>query len=400
MTEDEFEIFHGERRKRGLVDFFDEGTVMKHETTPGENPYWEETKRIYYEQPPKLQKTYRLTTIYYQKLKKEHKHLFYIPVKSLVTRRDSNDGSTEDTKERDETVRLLRKRAVVTQNEESGARAKKRKVDFIASHSKERADGSTVPNENAGSTESPLVPPAGPLLQLPTGSAKVYTRLSADKTKVWKGPYKQGRMNLVLFFHRAMRDVLGDAHTLEVECRQPYLAFPLLKGARVGEIEITKRDFNDVISKVEVREGDFVLRESLGVLQCHKMGADRLKNLPVTFWVHFVWRFCLNVGDTGLYNAITDDELSFVFGIDMEERRARVAENSLVGFLFCKMPAKAYVQEIWNCLKTNKTELEKLVNMPVNYAGLDRLAEMYNASFDRALFVGRLKLVREAVNNL
>ena len=207
-------------------------------------------------------------------------------------------------------------------------------------------------------------------------------------------------MNITLFFHKALKTVLEDPHTLDVESKGPYLIFPMLKGANVIQMKTTKKDFTDVIAKTEVKDGKFVLREDLGIVQCHKMGSQKLKLLPMTFWVHFVWRFCLNVGDSGLYNAITDDSLSFLYGIHMEESRKRVAEKSLVGYLFTKVPSKVYVQDIGNCLKKNKNELVELVNKPINYARLDKLAKMYSVSYDRSLFIERIKLVRHAAQNL
>ncbi len=397
MTDEEFDDFHGERQQRGLKDFFDEGTVMKHECTPGENPYWEETKKIYFEQPPKLQKTYKLTVVFYQRLKRENKELFH---KSEPKKKNSDaaEGDVDDGD--DEPLSLL-----------TGRRMRKRKID-AENGGDDKKGGPTGPKRTKTTNQEPEpknkakdsnsqeVAPSGPLLQLPTGSAKVYTRLSADQSCVWKGPYRRERMNLVLFFHNAMKTVLGDPHTLDIQCREPYLVFPILKGAGVKEIEITKKDFTDVIAKKEVKDGEFVLRESLGVKQCHKLGADRVKEFSISFWGHFVWRFCLNVGDSGLYNAITDDQLSFLFGIDMEEHRNRVAEKHLVGFLFSKAPAKPYVQEIWKCLKAKKAEFSKLVNKALNYAGLDKLARMYDVTYDRSLFIERIKLVREAVSKL
>ena len=421
MTDEEYDNFHGERNKRSLRDFFDEGTIMNHQSCPDENPYWEETKKIYNEQPPKLQKTYRLTTIYYQKLKEEHKELLYKAEEKGRKSAENGVGTTDGNQDSITSVdRVTRKRSAsikddkkVKAKQTKGPVTKKRKMD--PAYEKRKAElknlleGNTNSDSNSDSDFRDVKPtastasvdvPQGPLLQLPTGSAKVYTRLSADQKKVWKGPYRKERMNIVLFFHKALKDVLGDPHTLDIECQEPYLIFPVLKAVSVNEIQITKRDFTDVISKKEVKGGEFVLRESLGVVQCHRVDENKLKRFPATFWAHFVWRFCLNIGDSGMYNAITDDKLSFLYGIDMEEYRNKVTENDLVGYLFSKTPAKPYVKEIWSCLGNNKTKLEKIVNKPVNYAGLDSLAQKYNVFYDRTLFIERIKLVRHAMLRL
>ncbi len=130
-----------------------------------------------------------------------------------------------------------------------------------------------------------------------------------------------------------MKDVLGDPHTLKLEQKGPYLIFPLLKGSDVTEIKVTKQDFRDVISKTEVKDGEFVLRESLGVIQLHRVGVENLKKLPASFWAHYIWRFALNVGDSGLYNSITDHQMSFLYGIDMEEYRGSLKDHTLIGLV-------------------------------------------------------------------
>ena len=411
MTDEEFEHFHGERRKRGLIDFFNEGTIMNQQSC-SENPYWEETKKIYQEQPPRLQKTSRLTAVYYQKLENEHKELTHtseeaedkiganlndgedkaVPIRKVTRKRKANQ--IHEDEDRETTRQTRKKRKIAVKREEM-----KKEIVKKLLNGNEDSD-SNSDSDFCDRKPDPVSVPKGPLLQLPTGSAKVYTRLSVDEQKVWKGPYKRERMNITLFFHKALKTVLEDPHTLDVESKGPYLIFPMLKGANVIQMKTTKKDFTDVIAKTEVKDGVFVLREDLGIVQCHKMGSQKLKLLPMTFWVHFVWRFCLNVGDSGLYNAITDDSLSFLYGIDMEESRTRVAEKSLVGYLFTKVPSKVYMQEIGNCLKKNKIELVKLVNKPINYARLDKLAKTYSVSYDRSLFIERIKLVRHAAQHL
>ena len=135
MTDEEFEHFHGERRKRGLIDFFNEGTIMNQQSC-SENPYWEETKKIYQEQPPRLQKTSRLTAVYYQKLKNEHKELTYtsgeaedkiganlndgedkaVPIRKVTRKRKANQ--IHEDEDRETTREKRKKRKIDVKREE------------------------------------------------------------------------------------------------------------------------------------------------------------------------------------------------------------------------------------------------------------------------------------------
>ncbi len=412
MTDVEFEEFHGTRDKHGLEHFFDEGCKVQNEAIPGENPYWKDTKEMYYKRPHKLQKTVRMTAVFYTELKAKHKTLFYSPttgragaativeadrsgssddfedpeirlsLKQRILRKRKSEGPIDETMQNGQTKGFKRSRLewtgeksnanLATESEgkiddlkptrqkkhkshneipEHDSAETKEKLDSKQKNFDQTADGQlefcdTKPKKfhkqkascdrNISDLEDltcDIEPPTGPLLQLPTGSGKVYTRLSADHTQVWKGPYKPERMNLVLFFHKVMKEVLEDPHTLDIEQRGPYLIFPLLKGSNVTEIKVTKQDYRDAISKTDVKDGDFVLRESLGVIQLHRIGVGNLKKLPASLLAHFMWRFALNVGDSGLYNAITDHQMSFLYGIDMEEYRGSLKDHSLVGYV-------------------------------------------------------------------
>ena len=412
MTDGEYEEFHGTRDKHGLEHFFDEGCKVQNEAIPGENPYWKDTKEMYYERPHKLQKTVRMTAVFYTELKAKHKALFYNPTTgragaATIVEADSN-GSSEDFEDPETRLslkqRILRKRkreASIDEKMQNGqtnglkrrrlectegkynadlvAECKGKTDDLKPTRKEKRKNHDEIPEHDSEETKDKLdskqrnsdqtadgqlefcdtkpkklhkqkascdrnisdvkdlscdiEPPTGPLLQLPTGSGKVYTRLSADQTQVWKGPYKPGRMNLVLFFHKVMKDVLQDPHTLDIEQRGPYLIFPLLRGSNVTDIKVTRRDYRDAISKTDIKDGEFVLRESLGVIQLHRIGVGNLKKLPASLWAHFMWRFALNVGDSGLYNAITDHQMSFLYGIDMEEYRGSLKDHTLVGYV-------------------------------------------------------------------
>ena len=79
LSKEDKEEFHGVRQKVGLEEFFDEGCICMNETlAEAGNPYWEQTKKIYFGQPPKLQKTVHMTGVYYKDLKKRCPFLFKV----------------------------------------------------------------------------------------------------------------------------------------------------------------------------------------------------------------------------------------------------------------------------------------------------------------------------------
>ena len=85
----------------------------------------------------------------------------------------------------------------------------------------------------------------------------------------------------------------------------------------------------------------------------------------------------------------------------MEEIRARVIGSTLVDYLFSKVPAKDYRQTIQSTIMKNKNEMLELVNKPVNYAHIDRLARMYCIeSYKRTQFIERIKVIRKTVAKL
>lgn len=158
-----------------------------------------------------------------------------------------------------------------------------------------------------------------PLLQKPTSGSKVYTRVDIENGRVIKGPYPDGKYNLVVRLSRQML-ALGDVHTLPIRQDYPYLSFPLIRRSGQG-VQVSKITFEDHIAKMTARDVDFVTRQALGVTQVHNMSPAEVKCLPMTLWVHFALRYALNIGDSGLYNAISDGRL--IFGIDMEENRKK-----------------------------------------------------------------------------
>ena len=354
----QYEEFHGHRTKNDIHHFFSEGVKLVNETCPGENPYWNNTKNLYLREKKANQKTLKMTARFYTDITKNHTK-FVCP-----------DGDSPSAPPRGIVKSVKGGKRKLTLKSENDT--KKQCIDI---------------------TECVL-------LQVPTNRGKVYTRLSDDNTCVIKGPYTETKLRLALFFHEAMKLVLGDTHTLSVTRDGSFLRFPLLKGTDITEIKLDQRCFSDPISGKKVDKGSIVSRGNLGVVQCHRVDKETLMKFPATFWLHFMWRFCLNIGDSGLYNAITDKDMSFLYGIDMEEQRGTIKLHNLQGYMFSKLPRKTLAETIWQCLRENKDALDNLVTRYIPYSALERLGTDYHTPFDMKLFTSRLQLVQTEIQKL
>ncbi len=471
MTEEMYEIFHGNRKQRTIKDFFDEGVVIC-QPSVDVNPYWNLTTSIYFRYPPKQQKTLHMTAIYYKELKLKFPSLFVcddpksdivnsITIKSetdveedhrkrklddtdfdvkpvadmssyhrvvkwqmsdedLKVEQDEWLGATEaedpvldDSSEHEDINVDPEKRMGVTKTEPDDVITDgdegpdwrmgmiETEADDVITDDMARDEG---PDERMGVIQAKADDGAideYPLLQIPTGPHKVYSRVDLTEEVVWKGPYNHRKYGLTMFYHEVMKDVLGDVHTLTPECHKPFIVFPLLKGTQIdGEVDITKKDFYDCIGKRHVKDGQFVLRESLGIVQLHRIPLVQYQSLPATFWSHYLYRYMLNVGDSGLFNSLTDCGLTFLYGIDMEEERGKEAENNIISVMFSAKPARAVRTEVKLSITHHKDAIFQTMIREVNYAYIQRIAATHDVVFDRHRFIRRLVQVRELVSGL
>lgn len=360
----QLEEFHGIRPKVGIPYFFDVGCICSKDILP-DNPIWEQTKAMYLQQKPSLQKSAKMTKMYYNEIRKNKSVVFQptngTDISELISS-DEDVNAEKGKRKRDSSL-----------NESESRKCKKQETLFacLGEHDKDRLSAST-----SGLSAAASVKPNWPLLQLPTGSGKVYTFLNEESRTVWKGPYKsKEKMMLCKFYHRAMKDIFGDQHTLSFEEKGSYIIFPLLS-SRQGQVRLTKRAFYDCIAKREVseEEGVFVERDALGLVQLHKLPVAKLRALPVSIWGHFAFRYVLNIGDSGIYNAIAIEDLSLIYGIDMEENRKQVKGNDVINMMFTKLPRREFVQEIKQAICENVEEFVKLIDRDFD---IKRLSEMY-----------------------
>lgn len=258
-------IFHGKRPRKGLEDFFSEGSRLCVDATfPKDESYWEDAKRLYRGRPLQKQKTYMMGKEYWEMLKVQHHPLF----------------------------------------------VNKRKHTCV---------------ENL------------PLLRIPCGGThKQLVRVDLENAEVVKGPYKNpNKVRQVAQIHHFMINVLKDRHTLEPTVDGNYIRFDLMYDK--------KKRFPPEIVEIESRYSsapvDFVTRKSLGIIHVNELDVETIEaKIPWTFWAHFMFRYLLNVGDSGLYNAITDEDMSFLYGIDFDETRREGICHSLTECMFARKP--------------------------------------------------------------
>ena len=313
------------------------------------NPYWDETLRQYRAEKPHNQKTVKMTLKYITHLKNQFSHIFHSPNKRAFTFDDDDDSVSKRQKlETDKYSHL-------------------------------------------------------PLFQQPTSSSKVHTRLDIDNQRVIKGPYVK-RRELALFYHECMLDVLGDKHTLPITDDPPYLIFPLLQNP-LSTVQLTHQNYNDKILKSDVEQQAFVKRESLGYVQVHKIKPEYLLSLSTSVWVHFLLRYGLNVGDSGLYNMLTNVQTNVdhtTFGIDMEETRGNVHhDGDIISYMFSKRPAADACTRIRTSVRLGKhTIIQELSNSLGKTAMLTDTAKKYNVTFDCNMFTTRISRMIELLSSL
>ena len=366
MSDEQFREFHGPREKRGIETFFSEGTICAKQSLL-ENPLWEQTKEI----TLSYQHTQRMTKKLYDSLKVEFPRMF-----------------------RAQPAEAVQQPAEAVQQPPGPPKGVKRKNTDASGKGDKKSKKQCL--EEGGKS----LP--GPLLQVPTGAAKVYTRADLEACKVIKGPYKNEQtMNRCMFLNKVMRDVLHDPHTMECELNAPYISFPLVQGSG-ATMAVTKRDFTDRIAKKNVKDAEFITREAMGIVQLHKLSPTQVSSLPVSFLAHFAYRFALNVGDSGLYNAITDADLSFVYGIDITEKRGPLKKDpkDILGVLFTHVPRKQLCCAILQMARAKKVELLDLVSIPVDFPAIEALAAQYHVAFDRNMFVRHIDIAKRLVTEL
>lgn len=327
MTNDDLVEFHGARAKQDLEDFFREGSKLT-DAALTENIHWDKSEQIYRSYPKKRRNLRHMTSVYMKTISRTNAELFHGP-------------ATETTN---------MKRAIV--------------------HNDEVDDGAAVtkhPKHDATDAES--VPPSSCiLLQAPRASYKAFTAADLDGGWVWKGPLKKKTIERILLVHSFMTSVFGDIHTLPVSEKYPYTVSPLFKGRNASLKKETISFVNQRKNK-RVSTGIFITRSNMGLRQLHELSSTQICSLPQSVWAHFIFRFALNVGDSGLYNALVDSSFTYgpdaaVFGIDMDEIRGKKSccPENLIDLMFVKKPAGKICQAIVRSIKNNKALLKSILD--------------------------------------
>jgi len=378
LSDAELEEFHGQRPKRDIEYFLQEGVRCKDEVLLM-NPYWEKCKEIYLEKPKKLQKTIKMTAVYYNEILNHYSTLkgktatMTREVISTKNQKRKRDLDVDDDSEESGVEKMVIKKAKIIQVPDGGS-----KYDI----------------KELISSDLPCLD--GPLLQIPTSSGKVYTRLDLKKGCVWKGPYSDKRISLALFFHRVLKEVFCCPHTLAVKRHGQHLQFPLLCDSTM-DVKVSVKDFNDCIARREVKNGRFVLRESLGIVQLHKVGEHHFSKVPSSLWCHYLFRYAMNIGDSGLYNCLTDNKLSFLYGIDMEECRMAVHDDKLLTLMFTKRPRIGLQNAILKSVQGCCQDMLRTMSQEFDTQQIRTLATFYKVGFNETKFCDRIRKAIDTV---
>ena len=373
--------FHGMREKRGLEYFLQEGVKLTEEAVP--NDVWEATMTMYRKQ--KVAKTFQMTKAFIEeKLRAEVPHLFCY---------SSSSGASE----------------VVMKKKQKKQKTLKRVADFAAAACPEPLNKKQKKTEKK--EECIVIREAQhdddelPLLQIPNGVNKTYVRLDPKEHLVVKGPYRRpGKRDIVVARHNMMREVFEDPHTLRATpVRGSFITFPVVKSAQKCHGYVSKKVlYNDYIMGKNVQNyGNVVDPSCLGIKHLHQLSPEAIGKLPATIWLHFAYRYALNIGDSGLFNAICtndDNEDNLLYGIDLDETRRKPWEpgNGIFSLLFVKDPAKRLKDSILKSLVSNKDFILAKLRVKCTEAMLASYSELV----DLELMKSRIVLLRDELKNL
>jgi hypothetical protein len=364
MPEDMLNEFHGPRPKCDLTHFFTEGVK---EVSPMlvQNPYWEKTKNIYLSFPQNKQKTLLMTKDYVFFLQNKMPDIFHdiniVPKKKQTT-------LTSYFSSQANTVLLNRKRKC----EDSKETVTKKKCNIV-----EDTYLSKFSDINQSLSRHL------PLLQVPCGAHKCYTRVDIANKIVLKGPMQPSQVRRISAIYTMMRTIFEDIHTVPLIEAGNYLVFPLLTGKNAC-LSVEQKTIKDCKQGGRLVKTDFMNISSLGLCQLHNLMEKEIYSMPLSLWMHFMFRFIIKVGDSGLYNALTDVERTFVFGIDLDETRSSNLPENLLDILFTRRPRKVLCDQIRKKLKQHKLELiQNVSNIEVESTKMsDLLVCMPNINID------------------
>ena len=141
-------------------------------------------------------------------------------------------------------------------------------------------------------------------------------------------------------------------------------------------------------------------RQSMGLVQLHQLSCVQISSLPISVWIHFMLRFALNIGDSGLHNAVMDKERSFVYGIDLDERRGKKPDCNMLDMMFVKRPAKVLCDSIIHSIKTNKDLLLNQLDKPIERESLKELMERHNITMYLSDIFKKIDLLKKVVTQI
>jgi len=369
LTAEQLTEFHGERPKKDLEDFFEEGTLLVPADT--RNEWWDRAKEVYRSQSKNNQKTVKMSGAYVASLKSKpcYRYLFR---KKTVTQTDGNQPKIVDLFE----VNTKRSASVTSGKESSRSQPSKKKVAKLSTPGTSRDDEPIKRPRMIASTSEISSCHEGklPLLKAPNGSNKTYTRADLVNRVVRKGPMSTAKCSKISARHMCLKEVFMDEHVLAATNRGHEVEFPLVHDPSVdmGKIPVLKCEYLDSRvggvckdSSRQVVVAPMIRVTDLLVDNVNEQNAidfsETVRNHPF-FLAHFVYMFILGIGDANLSNTCfckDGDSIGRVYGVDLDEDRAldgRPPPTSVIEAMFSKMPRKELREIIVEHVREKKLE--------------------------------------------
>ncbi len=196
-----------------------------------------------------------------------------------------------------------------------------------------------------------------PMLKTPNYATKTNTRVCWDKRKVVKGPYRDygaiKKLEQRDKFFRSFPVIAGVYLPVEIDEDAMSVLFELItdKTTQEHKVETVKKEksFYDPVCGKQVEPGTSLAMLTKGAAMQANVYFKHFQALALLprleFWIYMMLRYVAGVGDTGLFNVITDGRGQF-YGIDHEENHAYkgIGEPSKYGYLRHFIP----VRQMWS----------------------------------------------------
>ena len=245
-----------------------------------------------------------------------------------------------------------------------------------------------------------------PLLQMLV-KRRYQCAVDPEKKHVLKGPFKQAKdankLARVVFYSQALREVLGDVHTVAYE------KSTLPEGIFLVSELVCSEEAKDKLEHIaeDVSHENCAVRhispERLGLKRLSDLNHVLIKNVPHSVWASYLFRHALDVaGHSDLNNAVAVNGTHRVF-LHVEDVKGNKAagESKLTDLMFTKNPKKNLKNAIENRLSKCGPQLLEIfsaVDVETSAEALVDLSERLEfGGFDRHKFVTRMQNIVDKI---